>query len=429
MGKIYDAVHSERKRCILHCDLNSFYASVEIRNRPKLQGKAVAVCGSQAERSGIVLAKSEKAKKCGVLTGETIWQAQQKCPELIIIEPHFEQYLEVSAEVKEIYSGYTDRVEPFGIDECWLDVSGSTLLFGSGYEIADEIRRTVKKETGVTISAGVSFNKVFAKLGSDMKKPDAVTVIPREDFKEKIWSLPASDMIGVGRATSRKLAGYGIITIGQLASCDPEFLRLVFGKCGVDIWRYANGEDISEVAKTGYIPPIKSIGHGNTARRDLCGNDEVRLMMIELSQDIAERMRKNGLEAKGVQIAVKDKDLQIQEYQAPLPYPTQVMQDIASAAYKLFLKNYNWAKPVRALTVRAISLSPVDECCQMDMFENVRKRERSRRLEFSVDRIRERYGKDAISIAALSLPGLPFGSGGSKLDFDSMHNTFGRMNV
>lgn len=246
------------QRVILHCDMNNFYASVECMLNPELKNKPVAVCGSVEERHGIVLAKNYAAKAFGVSTGEAIWQAKQKCQDLVIVEPHYEQYMKFSKLARGIYGRYTDQIEPYGMDECWLDVTGSGCM-GTGFEIADEIRRTVKFELGLTISAGVSFNKIFAKLGSDMKKPDAITCIEADSFQEKIWCLPASDLLGVGRATEKVLSGYGIHTIGELAATSDDFLKCRLGKNGLAIKKYANGLDDSPVMRSDYVSPVKSI--------------------------------------------------------------------------------------------------------------------------------------------------------------------------
>lgn len=207
-------------RTILHCDMNNFYASVECLYNPALRGKPVAVGGDVEARHGIILAKNYEAKKYGVQTGEALWQAKQKCPGLTIVPPSFEKYLRFSRLAREIYGCYTDRIESFGLDECWLDLTGSERLFGGGKAVADKLRERIKFELGVTISVGVSHNKIFAKLGSDMKKPDATTVITRENYKDVVWPLPVSDLLFVGPATTRKLARYGIHTIGQLAQAD-----------------------------------------------------------------------------------------------------------------------------------------------------------------------------------------------------------------
>ena len=262
------------QRVILHCDMNNFYASVECMLNPELKNKPVAVCGSVEERHGIVLAKNYAAKAFGVSTGEAIWQAKQKCQDLVIVEPHYEQYMKFSKLARGIYGRYTDQIEPYGMDECWLDVTGSGCM-GTGFEIADEIRRTVKFELGLTISAGVSFNKIFAKLGSDMKKPDAITCIEADSFREKIWCLPASDLLGVGRATEKILSGYGIQTIGEFASTSDDFLKCRLGKNGLAIKKYANGLDDSPVMRSDFVSPVKSIGHGITTMQDLENNAEV----------------------------------------------------------------------------------------------------------------------------------------------------------
>jgi len=256
-------------RTILHCDMNNFYASVECMLNMKLKDKPVAVGGDVENRHGIILAKNYHAKKYGIQTGEALWQAQQKCRDLIIVPPHYEEYLKYSKLAREIYAQYTDQIEPYGMDECWLDVSGSRNISGSGEEIANKLRKQMYFELGLTISVGVSFNKIFAKLGSDMKKPDATTVIPEDTFREKIWHLPASDMLGVGRATEKVLNSYCINTIGDLAHAPRELLKRRLGKCGEMIIDYANGLDHSRVAPFDYELPIKSVGHGITTKEDL----------------------------------------------------------------------------------------------------------------------------------------------------------------
>ena len=253
------------ERAILHIDMNNFYASVECMLNPDLKKYPIAVCGSQEERHGIVLAKNYKAKAFGVSTGEAIWQAKQKCPNLVTVPPHYEQYMRFSKLAREIYGRYTDLIEPFGMDEVWADVTGCQHFIGSPLHIAEEIKETVKYELGLTVSIGVSFNKIFAKLGSDMKKPDAITVIPKESFKEKIWDLPATDMLGVGRATEKKLSSVGIHTIGQIAQFPVDFFQRKLGKCGVDLWRFANGMDDSQVTVRDIEAPDKTVGHGMTA--------------------------------------------------------------------------------------------------------------------------------------------------------------------
>lgn len=254
-------------RTILHSDLNAYFASVEMMLHPELQGHAVAVCGSVEDRHGIVLTKSQMAKEAGVKTGMAIWQAKQQCPKLIVVHPHYDQYLKYSEAVHEIYNQYTDLIEPFGIDECFLDMTGSTHLFGDGKTIADELRRIIKSELGLTVSVGVSFNKIFAKLGSDMKKPDGTTVITEDNFKNVVWPLPASDLLFVGRATTKRLYNHGISTIGGIAQADPERLRSWFGINGIRLWQFANGYDKSRVCNYGYELAAKSVGHLSAIHR------------------------------------------------------------------------------------------------------------------------------------------------------------------
>lgn len=280
-----------QNHAILHSDLNCFYASVETMLDPSLRGKAVAVCGCTEDRHGIVLAKSELAKKAGVKTGMVNWEAKQCCRDLIIIPPKYDQYLKYSKLTQAIYQRYTDMVEPFGMDECWLDVTGSRYVCGDARMIAENIRRSVKEELGLTVSIGVSFNKVFAKLGSDLKKPDAITEISPESYKEKVWPLPCSDMIYCGPATTKKLAQYGIHTIGDVAVCDPLFLKGLLGVNGLALWTYANGRDHSRVMHKDFVSPVKSVGHGITCVSDLENEEEVWKVIFALSQDIGHRLR------------------------------------------------------------------------------------------------------------------------------------------
>lgn len=395
-------------RTILHSDLNSFYASVEIMLDPALRGKAVAVCGSTEDRHGIVLAKSELAKKAGIKTGMVNWEAKRLCPELIVRHPAYGQYLKYSKLTREIYGRFTDRVEPFGMDECWLDLTGCAR--GGGFAAAEEIRRTVREELGLTVSIGVSFNKIFAKLGSDMKKPDAVTVIGAEDFREKIWPLQASKLIYVGRSTAKKLAAYGIRTIGDIANAPSEFLKRLLGVNGLALWSYASGGDASRVMHTDFETPVKSIGHGITCVEDLVSGGEVFLVMLRLSQDIGRKLRLNDFQARGVQITVKDNKLAWKQYQAQLEIPTQSPMELARKGRELFDRNYDWHAPVRAVTVRAISLIPRSQPVQTILFDDPMRREKREKLEDAVENIRARFGKQAIYPACLmeerKMPGL-----------------------
>ena len=356
------------KRVIIHSDINNCYASIERQLNPSLAGKPIAVCGAAEERHGIVLAKSYEAKAFGVQTGEAIWQAKNKCHNLIIVSPHYDKYVQYSRLAHEIYKKYTPLIEPYGLDECWLDVSGSVELFGSGEEIAAEIHRRFKEELGLTVSCGVASNKIFAKLGSDMKKPDATTVIPEEGFQELVWPLPVSDLWGVGRQTTKKLDSYCINTIGALAKTNLQFLQERFGVAGTQLWLYANGRDTSRVARYGYIAPIKSIGHGATTAKDMESDEEVWRTILDLTQEIGYKLKKNHLAARGIQINVRDKNLFSCQYQMKLEYMTQSTLFLAQAAKLLFFKKHRFTTPLRSITVRAIDLVPEDTPQQLNLF-------------------------------------------------------------
>ena len=395
------ALRKSSDRVILHCDLNNYFASVELLDHPELKNRPVIVGGSTEMRHGIVLAKNYPAKALGIITGESVSQAMGKCPYLISLEPHYDKYLDYSRKVREIYLRYTDRIEAMGIDECFLDVTGSEYLYGSGEVIANEIRETVKKETGLTISAGVSFNKIFAKLGSDMKKPDAVTVIPRENFREMIWDLPSNEMLGVGMKTYKKLWYRGIKTIGDIARCDPDMMRTYLGKMGAVLWVYANGLENSAVMEEHERCPIKSIGHGTTATADLGCEREVFDMIIELSEEIGTKLRKNGLRSGGVAVSVRENDLTIHEYQMKFRESTQLTREIARGAMAVFRKKHVWRCDIRSVTVRAIYISSVDAPEQLSMFDELfgdaSKKEELLRLESAIDELRERYGDHCVA--------------------------------
>ena len=386
---------------ILHADLNCFYASVEMNEHPELRGKAIAVCGSTENRHGIVLTASYPAKRRGVKTGMANWEARQACPGLICVQPNYETYLHYSGVVRGIYRDYSDRVEPFGMDEAWLSVDAGEGVEKTGLQTAETIRKRVREETGLTVSVGVSFTKIFAKLGSDMKKPDAVTVITRENFRQKVWPLPVQELLYVGRATKRRLQTLNIRTIGDLAGTPPEVLHSNLGKNGLMLWRYARGEDNAAVMPYGYQPPIQSVGHGVTCVKDLETEYEVWLVLLELAQDVGHRLRADALTARGVEITVKDRDLFCRQYQAPLPVATRSPLELAQAGFALFRQRYEWQKPVRALTIRGIRLIPAETPCQLDLFQDFRRHEKRQQLDDAVDEIRRRFGTDAIRAASL----------------------------
>lgn len=368
-------------RNILHCDMNNFYASVECMLSPELKQYPVAVCGSVEERHGIVLAKNYKAKAFKVATGDAVWQAKQKCPDLVVVPPHYEEYLKYSKLAKAIYCDYTNQVEPYGMDKCWLDISGTKKLFGNPVDVANEIRERIKFELGLTISVGVSFNKIFAKLGSDYKKPDAVTVFEKETFREKIWGLPASDLLGVGRATTRVLNNYCIRTIGDLANSDYDFIKRILGKNGVSLWLYANGRDNSTVKDIKFVSPVKSIGHGITTVVDLSNEEEVRRVFLELTQGNGHKLRVHQKVAKAVAIYVRDNTLFSKQWQTQMQMVTQLPLVLAQYAFQLFKKRYDWRNPIRSVTIQAINLFPQDMPQQIDLFCDYERAEKQEKLD------------------------------------------------
>lgn len=389
------------ERVILHCDMNNFYASVECLSRPDLKGKPVAVGGSIEARHGIILAKNYEAKKYGVSTGEPIIRATEKCPALVILPPHYDKYAEFSRRAQQIYYRYTDRIEPFGDDECWLDVTGSQRLFGDGKKIADTIREEIKNELGLTISVGVSFNKTFAKLGSDMKKPDATTVISRESFKSRVWPLSACEMIGVGPSTSATLARYGIRTLGQLAQAHLPMIESVLGKNGVKLYEAANGRDFSPVMSIENEMPMKSIGHGTTTSRDMETPDEVKTVMLALCEEIGHRLILSKKRACGVSISLRDNSLFTKQYQKKLALSTDSYSIIAREAFSLMMEKHRFDRPLRSVSVTAIDLLPSCSPSQMSFFSSCENIERSETLDRVMDGINRRYGDGMIRYGLL----------------------------
>ncbi len=385
-------------RCILHSDLNNFYASVELLRHPELKDKPVAVCGSVKDRHGVVLAKNVAAKKFGIQTGEPLFQALKKCPALTFFEADFQSYVQVSQTVRGIYARFTDKIEPFGIDECWLDVTQSMELFGSGEEIANRIRETVKAECGVTVSVGVSWNKIFAKLASDLKKPDAVTVVSPENYRDTAWKLPASDLLYVGKATARKLAVLGIATIGDLAQADEGKLIQELGKMGKVLYDYANGFDAAPVRANGVERTVKSVGNSLTCYRDLSEEDEIYMLLLLLSDSVAARLKEGGLgRARCVKLSVTDSDLKRYGKQGQLP-ATRNAKEIADCAMGLFRALGLKDRAIRAL---GVSVTQFGEAEQLDLFGRSEREEKLDRADEAVAKIREKYGNSAVRRATV----------------------------
>ena len=379
-------------RTVLLSDLNSFYASVECFSDPAIRNVPVIVGGDEELRNGIVLAKNDLAKKYGIITGESVWMAKSKCPGLVSVKPNNDKYIRFSRFVRDIYDRYTDQTEAYSIDESFLDVSGSIGLFGSGKTIADEIRATIKKECGITASVGVSFCKIFAKLAGELKKPDATSVITHENYKDIAWGLPVSDLLYVGPATNKKLFRLGIRTIGQLATADMGLLVSYFGKWGVVLNRFANGQDNQPVKRWGVESLIKSIGNSKTLHRDVCTVEDVKKVFYMLAESVASRLREHGLKATTVQIYIRDNELVSCERQAQLAHPSCLTSEIAEKAMEIFAKKYAYSKPLRSLGVRGCNLVSKDKPIQLDMFTDHGKRDRLEKLEESIDDVRRRYG-------------------------------------
>ena len=388
-------------RVILHCDLNCFFASVELLRYPALRDVPVAVCGDPESRHGIVLAKNEAAKQLGVKTAETIWQARQKAPHLITLPPHHGLYREYSRKVNAIYGQYTDLVEPFGIDESWLDITNSMHLFGGdGKAIADQLRERLREELGLTISVGVSFNKIFAKLGSDYKKPDATTVIDRGNWQAIVWPLPVGDLLGVGHSTQKLLRQYGVETIGQLAAFPRQTLETLLGKHGTQLHDYANGLENSPVRPQHEAEPVKSVGNGTTFPQNLTRWEEVRSGLAVLSDSVAGRLRRQGLYCGGVALTIRNAQFRQFSRQVRLDTPTHLQKDIYQTALALARQSWHAPDPIRALTVTALYLTDsADSFQQLDLLDGAaaQREEKQERLEQAMDAIRGKYGKGAIS--------------------------------
>jgi len=389
-----------RDRVILHCDCNAFFASVECLHNPQYRDVPMAVAGDEQTRSGIILAKNELAKKCGVITAETIWQARKKCPGLVLVPPRHGEYHKYYLKINDIYQQYTEQVEPFGVDESWLDVTGSQKLFGPGPEIAETLRNRIKSEIGLTVSIGVSFNKVFAKLGSDYKKPDAVTVITRDNFRDIVWKQPVEAMIFVGSNAAEALRKIGVRTIGQLALADRELLYKTLGKGGPAVCDYANGLDESPVLPFEHTHEVKSVGNGTTLPRDLSTTQEIRNCVTELCELVAGRLRACGMRCTTVNVALKDPQFHTISRQKPTKIPTDITKELIETAMEIIGANYRDGKLIRSVTVTAQNLVPCDAKEQLSLFAQADyRREKMHELEEVKDRIRKKYGRDALRYA------------------------------
>lgn len=390
-----DIIMSYMDRIILHSDINACYASVELLFKPELRGLPMAVGGDVERRHGIVLSKTEEAKRAGVKTGMTLWEAQSRCPELIILQPHFDRYLYYSRALQEIYADYTDRREPFGIDESWLDLTGC-IAVKDGASAAQEIRERVKNETGLTVSIGVSWNKIFAKLGSDHKKPDAVTVIDRENYRSLVWNKPVGELLYVGRATERRLRDMGIRSIGELAAADERLLRLRLGKNGAKLHAWANGWDCEPVRRAGTAPAAKSIGNGTTPPRDMRSAQEALPTLTSLAESVGARLRRAGVLAGALTVDMRTTELSWSSHGGRLNHPTDCDRELLAAAMERLTEAQDWRLPLRSVAIRAEELIPIAAPSQLDIFCDYDRLEKQRRLDKTVDRLRCKYGLNAV---------------------------------
>lgn len=387
-------------RYILHSDCNCFFASVECLHNPEIRHLPVAVCGDTESRHGIILAKNEVAKKYNIKTGEAVWQALEKCPNLVRVKPHYDRYLRFSREATRIYSDYSDRIEPFGIDESWIDLTGCVRSFEEANKVAEEIRRRVKFELGITVSIGVSFNKVFAKLGSDYKKPDAITLITADNFKDIVWRLPVDNLLNVGRSTKNKLNTLGIFTIGQLAAFPYPMLKSNFGKWGDMLHTFSNGLDMSPVKPLGFVNLPKSIGNSTTTHRDLVNFEDAKIVMTVLADSVCRRMREQNLSATTVTVSLRDNSLMTITRQCKIS-PTSISEEILAEALKLIKAHCSFTKPLRSIGISVGDFKLSSEPVQLSLLRNEKERLRQKALDSSVDMLKKRFGSFCVRPAVL----------------------------
>lgn len=392
-----------KERVILHSDINHCYAQIEEMKYPELRDIAMVVGGQEEDRHGIILAKNDIAKTYHIKTGESLREAQAKCPELIILRPNYKDYLFYTEKVKDIYRRYSDKVESFGLDEAWIDVSDAVSLFGSGKRIAKEIQKSVWEEVGITISIGISYNKIFAKLGSDMVKHMGLVEIRKDNFKDKIWPLPVEDLFYVGRATKKKLAYYSIDTIGTLAKLPVGWMKDRFGKVGELIWWFANGEDISEVALSSHKDPVKSVGNAVTTPKDICTFEEAKLVYYILVESVASRLREQGLRGNVIRISLRSTELIWFSRQQKLSQSTNIANEIIAVVLSLLEKNYTFDIPLRTIGVSVSGIEVDAIFTQMNLFISEEERWKQKKLEETMDIIRERFGFEKAKRCAMLL--------------------------
>ena len=388
-------------KVVLHADLNNFYASVACIEHPDLRELPIAVCGDPTMRHGIVLAKNMVAKRRGVITGQAIWQAKQSCPGLLTVAPDFETVLRYAGEVRRIFARYTNRVQPFGVDEAWLDISGPGVTIGDGFRVANHLRHAVREETGLTLSVGVGDNRIFAKLGSDLKKPDGVTVVCEQNRRAVLDPLPVDELLFIGRATGKKLHAVGIFTVGQLAAADPAALRGLFGKTGLMLSGFARGNDAASVIAEDAQPKMKSIGNSITAAHDIVHLHDARITLYGLCESVASRMRKHCFVGRVVQVSIRNATLDWYQRQRKLAFQTDCSFDLFETAYALLLENWQEGTPLRSLGVSVSQLAPANALMQLSFLPEDAARQKRQMLEHAIDDIRDRYGHFAIQRAIM----------------------------
>lgn len=390
-----------KEKIVLHCDINHCYAQIEEMRHPELREVAMAVGGDEMSRHGIILAKNDIARTFHIKTGESLRDAYQKCPHLTIVPPDFPTYLYYSEKVKEIYRQYSDQIEEFGIDEAWIDVTNSTSLFGDGMEIARQIQKKVIKEVGLTISIGVSFNKIFAKLGSDLVKPNGIVRIGKDNFKEIAWPLEIRELFYVGRATKEKLYQLGIYTIGELACSNRLFIREQLGKMGELVWWFANGENVSEVALSSQRNEVKSVGNSITTAKNMEGLEDAKMVLYVLAESVASRLKRKKLKGKVISVSYRTSELHSFSNQQKIEQATNISGEILDIAFHLLKKHYQFHHPLRSIGISVSHLNKDHGYSQIHLFQSEEIREKNEKLDNIMQEIRDKYGFSKIKRCCL----------------------------
>lgn len=387
---------------VFHVDVNSAFLSWEAVNRakkgmePDLRTIPSAIGGDMAKRHGVILAKSIPAKQYNVRTGESIMEARKKCPNLLIISPNHKLYKEYSNAFMDILREYTPDVEQFSIDEAFMDMTGTQLLFGEPIAAANQIKDRIKKELGFTVNVGISSNKLLAKMASDFQKPDLVHTLFPDEIRTKMWGLPVSDLFFVGRVTTKKLLTMGIHTIGDLAQTDVELLKLHFKKQGEVIWNFANGIDFSVVQSE--PTPNKGYGNSTTVSFDVTDLETAKMVLLTLAENVAGRLRKDGVKIETVSVGIKDTNFKSSSHQKVLESPTNITAEIYQIACVLFEELWD-GTPIRLLGIQTSKIREMDAGRQLSMFDTTNY-EKLEKLDAAVDKIRGKFGDEVVKRAS-----------------------------